>query len=59
MVDLRVGFAVRAVDVQLFARNVFDERAQSTPRFRYFRATEPQVTILQPRTVGLAVSAAF
>ncbi len=59
MVDLRSSVAVKNVTLQLYVRNLFDERAQLTPRFRYFPANIPQVTILQPRTIGIIASTKF
>jgi len=61
MVDLRAGLSVHSVDVQLYARNVFDVRAQVAPRLSGITPAGGPfgVTILQPRTVGLMLSTRF
>lgn len=54
--DLRAGLVLGAVDVQLYVRNLLDERGQlSAYTFQGF----PQVAILQPRTLGLNLSTRF
>lgn len=58
MVDLRTGFVVGSVEMQIYIRNLFDERAQLiAPTGISTLAGPVQISILQPRTVGL--SAAF
>lgn len=59
-VDLRAGASFGAVDVQLFARNLFDTRGQLSALTALSSAGGPaQVTMLQPRTFGLSVSANY
>ena len=54
--DLRAGLVLGAVDVQLYVRNLLDERGQlSAYTFQGF----PQVAILQPRTFGLNLTTRF
>jgi iron complex outermembrane receptor protein len=59
--DLRAGFELKQLQVQLYARNVFDERGLSVPRVLGY--SSPSVTfpisVLQPRTFGLALSTQF
>lgn len=54
--DLRAGLVLGSVDVQLYVRNLLDERGQlSAYTFQGF----PQVAILQPRTYGLSLMTSF
>jgi iron complex outermembrane recepter protein len=48
--DLRAGMTFRAMDLQLYARNVTDRRGQLSGRF--FAGVE-QVAVQQPRTIGI------
>lgn len=59
-VDMRGGWTLDRIKLQLFVHNIFDERGQLTPRVRFFPAAGPiQVSILQPRTYGLVASMSF
>jgi outer membrane receptor protein involved in Fe transport len=59
-VDLRAGFAVGPLDVQLYVHNLFDARGQLSAQTVLSAFGGPaQVTMLEPRTVGLQVSTAF
>jgi outer membrane receptor for monomeric catechols len=54
--DLRTGLTLGSVDAQLHVYNVADKRGQVSADASL---GVPQVTILQPRTVGLSVSTRF
>jgi iron complex outermembrane recepter protein len=56
VVDLRTGFMVGSVDIQLNVRNLFDERGELSA-FNSRGVAEP--AILQPRTIGLTASLDF
>ncbi len=56
MVDLRAGLTVSTVDLQLYVRNLFDERAQLSAYTTY---GPPLVTVAQPRTVGISATMSF
>jgi hypothetical protein len=60
-VDLRSGIILGEVDLRVFIRNIFDARAQVGSRtYATPSAAAPvQVTILQPRTVGVNASYHF
>jgi outer membrane receptor protein involved in Fe transport len=59
-VDLRLGLVLPRADLQLFARNLFDEEGQLSAATVLSSVGGPaQVTILQPRTVGLRVTTRF
>jgi outer membrane receptor protein involved in Fe transport len=59
-VDLRAGITTGPVDVQLYVRNVFDERGQLSAQTILSSLGGPaQVTMLQPRTIGVKLSAGF
>ena len=59
-IDLRTGFSVSAVDVQLYLHNLFDKRGELSGYTAYSLAGGPaEVSILQPRTVGLSASTHF
>jgi outer membrane receptor protein involved in Fe transport len=59
-VDLRAGISAGPVDLQLYVRNVFDERGQLSAQTVLSGFGGPaQVTMLQPRTVGLKLSTGF
>ncbi|MES2495647.1 MAG: TonB-dependent receptor [Pseudomonadota bacterium] len=59
-VDLRAGVTVGQVDVQLYARNIFDVRGQLSAQTVLSSFGGPaQVTLLQPRTFGLKLSTDF
>lgn len=59
-VDLRAGATIGPIDVQAFARNIFDERGQlsANTRLTGFGAP-PQIALQQPRTIGLSLSTQF
>jgi len=58
--DLRAGLAAGPVDVQLYVHNLFDTRGQLSAQTVLSAFGGPaQVTILQPRTVGLELSTRF
>jgi outer membrane receptor protein involved in Fe transport len=60
LVDLRLVGDFRSLQVALFARNVFDKRAQLGAGTNFVPlGGYVQVTPAQPRTVGLSVSGAF
>ncbi len=50
--DLRAGVTLDRVNLQLYLRNALDERGQLS-------AMPPQITLLQPRTVGLIATTQF
>lgn len=54
-VDLRAGLDLSEVKLQLYVRNLFDERGQLSATYR----NSFQVAIQQPRTFGLSLSTAF
>lgn len=54
-VDLRAGVTLASVQLQLYVRNIFEERGQLSA----FTFNGPQVAILQPRTIGLNVTTNF
>ncbi|MDF2901804.1 MAG: TonB-dependent receptor [Phenylobacterium sp.] len=59
-VDLRAGLSFDRFDAQLYVRNVFDEVGQVSAQTVLSSLGGPaQVTILQPRTVGLRLTAPF
>ena len=59
-VDLRAGATIKTVDVQVFVRNVFDDRGQlSANTILSLDGGPAQVSILQPRTVGVSLSTHF
>jgi outer membrane receptor protein involved in Fe transport len=59
-VDLRAGVTAGPVDVQLYVRNLFDVRGQLSAQTVLSSFGGPaQVTILQPRTIGLKLSTGF
>jgi iron complex outermembrane recepter protein len=59
-VDLRAGATVGPFTAQVYVRNLFDERGQLIPRLVFYPVSGPaQLSILQPRTIGIAVSAKF
>lgn len=55
-VDARAGVDVNQYSIQLYVRNVFDERGQLSA---YTWQGNPRPAILQPRTVGLTVTTRF
>jgi outer membrane receptor protein involved in Fe transport len=60
LVDLRAGVTIRDADVQLFARNLFDDRGRVSAITNLAVAGGPaQVAIVQPRTIGLSVTKHF
>lgn len=59
-IDLRAGATFGAIDLQLFVRNLFDERGQLSAFTVLSSAGGPaQVTMLQPRTIGLSATTRF
>jgi outer membrane receptor protein involved in Fe transport len=58
-VDLRTGVAIRSIDVQLYLHNLFDKRGQLSAIGAYSLPGETQVTIMQPRTIGLTATTRF
>ncbi len=59
-VDLRAGFRLDAIDVQLYLRNLFDVRGQMlAPTFSSPFAGPNYIAIIQPRTIGLSATARF
>ncbi|MVO79519.1 TonB-dependent receptor [Sphingomonas sp. MAH-20] len=59
-VDLRAGASLGKVDLQLFVRNLFDERGQISAFTVLSSLGGPaQVTMLQPRTIGLSATTRF
>lgn len=59
-IDLRAGLDVGRFEVQLFARNITDERAQLSAATVLSSAGGPaQVTMMQPRTIGVGLSSHF
>jgi iron complex outermembrane receptor protein len=59
-VDLRAGATFGPVVTQLFVRNLFDVRGQlSASTFTSGAGGPAQVTILQPRTIGISATAHF
>jgi iron complex outermembrane receptor protein len=59
-VDLRGGVTLNRVDVQLYVRNLTDERGQFVPRLVLYPAAGPvQVSLIQPRTFGITASMNF
>jgi iron complex outermembrane recepter protein len=60
VVDLRAGATLGAVDVQLYVRNLLDKRAQlSGVTYLSSFGGPAQVTIAQPRTIGLNLTMRF
>jgi iron complex outermembrane receptor protein len=55
-VDLRAGFAVSSTDLQLYVRNLFDERGELSASTQFGTA---RTAIVQPRTIGVSVTTAF
>lgn len=59
-VDLRMGVSIGPADLQLYVRNLFDEQGQLSAATVLSSVGGPaQVTLLQPRTIGLSVNASF
>jgi len=59
-VDLRAGFRVEAIDVQVYLRNLFDVRGQMlAPTFMSPFSGPNYIAIIQPRTIGLSATAHF
>ncbi len=56
-VDLRAGFALRSVNLQLYLHNAFDERGQISGGGNF--AGLSRIAIQQPRTVGLSATTSF
>jgi iron complex outermembrane receptor protein len=55
-VDLRAGFSIASVDVQLYVHNLFDENGQLSA---YNWRGSAQPAILQPQTLGLSLATRF
>jgi outer membrane receptor protein involved in Fe transport len=59
-IDLRVGLSLGPVDGQVFVHNLFDVRGQlSALTFVSALGGPAQITILQPRTIGLSLTTHF
>jgi outer membrane receptor protein involved in Fe transport len=59
-VDLRAGLTAGPINVQLYVRNLFDERGQLSAQTVLSGFGGPaQVTMLRPRTIGLELSTRF
>jgi iron complex outermembrane recepter protein len=56
IVDLRGGFSIGDIDLQLYVRNLFDERGQLSA---YTYTGRPVVAVSQPRTIGLTAKTSF
>jgi iron complex outermembrane recepter protein len=56
-VDLRTGMTLKNVDLQLYAHNLFDERAQLAGSSG--AGPGASVTVQQPRTIGISVTTSF
>ena len=54
-VDLRAAFEIKSTTLQIFARNLTDERGQLSALV----LGGPRVSILQPRTAGISLSMSF
>jgi iron complex outermembrane receptor protein len=57
VLDVRTGFVLDRVNVQVYVRNLFDERGQLSAI--YTNIGPSRVAILQPRTFGLMASTRF
>ena len=57
--DLRAGLTFNSVQLQLYVRNVFDERGQLNATLGFLQSPYAAVSILQPRTVGVSATAHF
>jgi len=57
-VDVRAGLVLGSVNLQLYVRNLFDERGQLS-EFTAIATPTPEVVILQPRTFGISATARF
>jgi iron complex outermembrane recepter protein len=55
-IDVRAGVVLDSFDLQLYVRNLFDERGQLSGYTPYGTA---RTAILQPRTIGLSVTKQF
>lgn len=55
-VDLRAGLSFPPYDVQLYVRNLLDERGQVSA---YTWQGNPRVAMLQPPTIGFTVMTRF
>jgi iron complex outermembrane receptor protein len=55
-VDLRAGLSFAPYDLNLYVRNLLDERGQASA---YTWQGNPRVAMLQPRTIGLTVTTRF
>ena len=59
MVDLRAGCTLGSVQVQLYVRNLFDERGQLLSRVAPTTLNPLPIAIVQPRTIGVTASTSF
>jgi len=53
--DARAGLSIKDVDVQLYGRNLLDERGQLSA----YISGSPRIAIIPPRTVGILATARF
>ncbi len=59
-IDLRTGVLLSSVNLQLFVHNLFDEQGQLSAFNGYSIFGGPaQVSILQPRTIGVTATTRF
>lgn len=58
-VDLRAGLSFAPYDVQLYVRNLLDERGQVSAYTWQGNPLVSRVAMLQPRTIGLTVTTRF
>jgi len=58
-VNLRGEIVISDVNLQLYVRNLFDERGQLSAFGAYSSAGQTKVSILQPRTIGLMATKRF
>jgi len=58
--DLRTGLSIHSIDLQVYAHNLFDRRGQiSAETFFGAYGGPAEVTLIQPRTVGISATAQF
>jgi len=57
--DLRGGLTLSSVDLQLYVHNLFDKRGELSSFGAYSATGETKLAILQPRTIGIALTMHF